>query len=295
MSENHVPYLCGGTFFYLLINARWTKSTPRERRGGIKDGLRDCDLMNALLSVINGYDNENPGSSLKKDISSFRECSIDGSSSIPFDRKDTYLVLDNKMKSEYSETLARMQEFVTGFIDQNKYLLLVKRLLAVIELDDIPDDEEFYILDGTTPVSKGEMLSKKQFVIEPFLLGIVHYILGSERKNTPGIDTLNFWCPKEEGKERGLIKQEMNLDSYSEISVSRASIEVVNKKEFYQDEEENSDAESVEEDPDIVEEAADSHEGNQNSVTIIKQQTNVIQNGQQNINLTNNGNITFNF
>ena len=42
---NKIPYLCGGIFFGLLLQARKNRSKARDKQKGGSDGLSDADVL----------------------------------------------------------------------------------------------------------------------------------------------------------------------------------------------------------------------------------------------------------
>lgn len=68
MSDVHIPYLCGGTFFFLLLQAKYTKTTsPQDYISGTKEDMVDRHIMNKLVYSITGKNSYCIDSTLKKD------------------------------------------------------------------------------------------------------------------------------------------------------------------------------------------------------------------------------------
>ncbi len=75
--KQKIPYLCGGTLFFLLVQAKKPRAKARERKKRISDGLKDPTMMNGLIRAITGNSGYFYAESLKKNTSQFREYRID--------------------------------------------------------------------------------------------------------------------------------------------------------------------------------------------------------------------------
>ena len=85
MTDMQKPYLCGGTFFFLLLQARYSKTTSsRDHVNGEKEDKTDRYVMDKLVYAVTGNNSYNIDSTFKKDTSKYRECLIPGSDNIPF-------------------------------------------------------------------------------------------------------------------------------------------------------------------------------------------------------------------
>ena len=54
MTLSNTSYLCGGTFFCLLLEARKTRANARKRQNGTTDGLSDQDVLKGLIYIVTG-------------------------------------------------------------------------------------------------------------------------------------------------------------------------------------------------------------------------------------------------
>lgn len=54
MIPNNVPYLCGGTLFSLILQARRQRTKARDKYKGGSDGLKDKEVMIGLVYVVTG-------------------------------------------------------------------------------------------------------------------------------------------------------------------------------------------------------------------------------------------------
>lgn len=299
MGNYNVPYLCGGTLFFLLVQAKRARSKARERDQGKVDGLSDPAMMSELLYAITGSNSYAYKDSLKKDTSKFRECYIDGSIYIPFNAPATVSSYDYEIKHNYSSALLRMNKFADDFLSPAKSAWLVRVLLDVISEDaGICDNARFYVQRNGDFLLKSDMLSMIHYEFQPFLVGIIHYILINRRDNLPGQRTLDAWGTKPGKHSERKLKENFSLGNYRTVSVDwyipDTSIREVNKMEstFEQYEPDENvkhieiESKDVDDDSGV---AGEPIKENQQSETIIQQQTNVMQLGEKSISLVNNG------
>lgn len=109
-----------------------------------------------------------------------------------------------------STALNMMIEFVDEFIDvKNKGEQLIRCLLGLINDDvSILETDQFYI-NGSL-VMKKDLTSLETFIIEPFLLGVWHYIIMYRAEcNEKGAATYNSWYSNKKGY-RGTIGNNIN-------------------------------------------------------------------------------------
>lgn len=219
MVDKKIPYLCGGTLFFLLVQTKKPRTNAREREKGIKDHLSDPEMMEGLIQAITGNYAHANGGSLKKDTSRFRECQIDGSASIPIKDQAVVNSYDYSVKNNYSVALSRMMKFAEDFLDPAKVAWLVRVLLDVIEQDSgIEEGTPLYIQQNCASISKSELHKVTHIEFQPFLTGVVHYILKHRLDNKSGQPTLDAWGVKESGNERRL-RDDFLLGSHRRIDV----------------------------------------------------------------------------
>lgn len=224
MSKEQIPYLCGGTLFNLLLTATYKKKSARERAQGISDNMSDRYVMNGLVYAVTGNSNPSIDSTLKKDTSKYKECHIPGSINIPFNDPNIANSYRDEITYHYDNVINRMTEFVRTYIDDTKYNLLGKYLLAVIEQDNIPEDEPIYYCEPTSGITKSALRTMTDFEIQALLIGIMRYILDNRRDNN-GRSTLDMWR-----SQKNIIDGKLSVSSLSEsinrkINVKLAPIE----------------------------------------------------------------------
>lgn len=287
MSDKNVPYLCGGVAFFLLIQALLPNGSARDHLDGVKDDHSQPLVMQDLLLAIT--DTEYPVS--EKDTSLYKDCSSEGSINIPFNEISVAATYDNLVRKDYRTALKRMKVFVTAHLNPAMDEWLVKALLEVMEKDTgAKDTDRFYIKSDGTPVPRSELGNVTDIKIDAFLVGVFHFILKYRRElNSLGTDTLDALGTKKDRKARRYtghagegITRDINVDRWNPDDDERPETETASRDES---------AEAVE--AEVVDDGEEKYDADGKNVTVIKHQTNVIQTGGHNANITNNGTMYF--
>lgn len=341
MAEDKHFYLCGGVLFFLLIQATQQNGSARDHRNGIKDDHSAPILMSDLIYTFTGSHNYGA----EKDTSQYRECLSEGSINVPFNDIAKAAAYNTTVTEKYPDALKRISEFVKWHIDLGMKDWLVKALLDVIKDDSgIEENDSLYIRSDGLPVTKANIRTLGSFELQPFLVGVLHYIVYRRHGcNMRGAETLDMIGTKKARKERVYeghlgenLSRPVSVDLYtppvlvetivlehfdeSPADAEKSDRDVLTdglmqsakiiadgfgkaehplaeqirekQKEADSSREETEYTEAkVEGDHDESSGAAD--EGKK--ITVIQQQTNVVQNGDRNVNVTNNGTMNFNF
>ena len=301
MEQKNIPYLCGGTLFLLLERAKKTSLSARERNQGINDNLSNPEMLKGLITVVTGSCPLVHGDSFKKNTSQYRKCEISGNTYIPFNDNDTILTFDRDVKENYADVVRRMIGFTNRFISQNKAERLVCELVDVISKDKgISDDKYFYISSDGLAMTKTDLIIQDHFDLQPFLVGVLHYILLYRQDNTLGKSTFDDWCEEAPPRTPRKIRDDFIIGSEIKAAVSWCDISDFQHTDNSPSESEETAA------PDntnnysndnesstvrVVEEETHSDTGTTKQTTIIHNQTNVVQYGDKSISLVNNGTI----
>lgn len=193
---NHY-YLCGGTFFTILLQATKERIIRQNLTEQKAESIRDMDVMLGLTYVVTGTNLQVSEGSMKKSTSLYKECQINGDSNIPFDNDNYISDFDSLVRNDYSIALSRITTFTERFLDKAKKEFLVKALLELIENDATIDTEEhFFIRSDGSSLSKGEITEETHFEYKPFLLGVLHFVIHNKRDCSNGTETLDSWAPK---------------------------------------------------------------------------------------------------
>lgn len=285
----------------MLTEAAYKGPTPRERRKSIKDDHSDPILMSDLIYAFTGSGNY--GSA--KDTSQYKDCKIEGGVNIPFNQVRLCAGYDQEVRERYAVPLARMDEFVSWHIDPGAKDWFVKAVLDIIQ-NDIDDEIDLFVGADGAPKRKASVMTESSYDLSSFLVGILHFITSNRREqNYQGETTLDAIGEKKNRKPRrytgnlgSTITRTIDVDflpsrterALEEESVCSEPVDVELTEEIDPNNEQfeygAGDGVSRDEESCAYEE---------NKTTVIHQQTNVIQNGDNNVNVTNNGTMTFNF
>ena len=196
MTNNDNPYLCGGTFLAQILRARKSSELSAYYNRNKKESLSEQETFRRLISIYHIAEFSSC-SSLKTYTSQFKSCTNSLESFALFSDSDVKREFDSDVRSADSSALTMMSDFVQEFIDTEKYIQLVRCLLDMIENDStIAPNTPLYILENTESVTKAEINNMQVFMVEPFLLGIWHYIIMNRSdSNEKGASTYRQWYP----------------------------------------------------------------------------------------------------
>ena len=200
MSEQKVPFLCGGVLLLLLFESCYEDHNARDHRHGLEDDHSGPKVMTDFVSIFH-YD-QIPVSDTA--ASEFRSCKKNGSSYIPFDKQSTIDDFDDQVKNHYQQAIESVRGFVSKHINPKKYNWLATTLIEVIESDqEILEGDLFYLHADGTPATKAEIRTITECALEPLILGVLHYtMLNRSKMNTLGTKTLSEWSSAGRGKKR---------------------------------------------------------------------------------------------
>ncbi len=200
MTEKNVPFLSGCVLYLLLRKAALPDASPREHQDGIKDEHKNPIFMSDLVYIFTGV--QTAGSS--SDTSNYREGKIEGSINVPFNDMAYISAFDSTVTERYEEALARTCKFVKWHLNPEMRGWFVKACLDVIENDnEILDGDRFYVRGDGASITKAELRNETVFELQPFLLGVLHFILLHRADcNYLGVPTLDANSSKVKYKER---------------------------------------------------------------------------------------------
>jgi hypothetical protein len=213
MVKNDGFKLCGGTFFTLIVNARKPLLSKSQNYAGQSSGLSEWETLLALAKVVIP-DICTPMTSeiktIRDNTRDFKACINWGGRFLRFGDASIRKSFDNRVKQNYRVPLSEMARFVENFLDvrtsTKKDEYLIKALVEVIAQDEgIDPEQDFYICDNGSSMKKDQILHAATICVQPFLLGLWHYVITGVDDNRIGADTYNEWCPAQGGAERPYI------------------------------------------------------------------------------------------
>lgn len=221
MSIYEHPFLCGGTFFTLLLDARKQRIGPRQKYLGESDGLSDPEALVALIKVFSPAYIEPTASTFptfKGNTSDFKNCKISSGTYLPFGDTGEVRSFDECVRTNYGEALSRMLVFTDAYLDTEKGTkkdeYLVEALIELISKDSsIEPDALFYALESGTAVTKESLTASADICLQAFMVGVWHYILLNRADNKIGRSTIANWMPS-----KGFT-QKLNVYNYIKQAV----------------------------------------------------------------------------
>lgn len=195
MAEHKIPFLCGGIFFFLISGIKQGVSA-REHAKGIKDEVKNEDIMDDLVYAVTGR----RYTLIKSEVSLYRSCRSNGTTGIPFDDKHVRDAFSDAFFHDYATPHKRMTEFLDKYmVGSQQMTWFVKQLLDIIFHDEsIKEEDYFYILANGEKKTKSEIREMRQFDYQPFVLGVVYFIISQRYgRNKEGDATFDAWKKKD--------------------------------------------------------------------------------------------------
>lgn len=222
MANGRVPYLCGGTFLCQVLRAKKFSVTATEHTKGKKDSLSEPETFRRLISVFRLKDfpaDTSSGSTMATYTSDYKSCKKSLTAHTMFTDSDQWHKFDSAVMKRDSVALGMMWDFVDEFIDvEGKGEQLVRCLLGIIKNDDdILPHHDFFTQNGKS-VTKQELVEMRSFEIEPFLLGVWHYIIMNRAENNElGAVTYQSWY-----SGRNDYRGDVGIDINGDLTVKSA-------------------------------------------------------------------------
>lgn len=194
MPDQNKYTLCGGIFLVLLLQARKQRTAARKNIVGETDGLSDSEVFGNLIRIAFPDFITPAGRSFKTYTSKYKSCQLSTNEYLPFHNTELTDKFDQLILNNYDEALKRMCDFTAAFIDENNMgNWLVRALLEVIYKDETITEELFYIENGSQPYDKKHLLLAEEVALQPFLLGVWHFIVKYRNDNSVGRETFDSW------------------------------------------------------------------------------------------------------
>lgn len=209
MSNEKIPYLCGGVIFTLLKQAAQSSVSSKEHLKGMSDSHSNPNMMKDLIIALRADDTMAVKQPSPKVVSKYVNCMENVPDGLPFAQGVFVSSYSALVKSKYAEALEKMRIFVLDHLDPNYYEWLVKLVLYVIDKDsDIDDSDQFFIAEDGTLKTKAEIRVMNDFCLPAVLVGVMHYVLLNRAKtNTAGKSTLDSWSKQESSRKRTYMRE----------------------------------------------------------------------------------------
>jgi len=197
MEEKFIPRLTGGTFFYLLANAKRKGYSKAQNLAGKKDGMGETNMLIDLMHIASPNYFVPAPSTLKNNTSLFKSCELDHTQWLCFDDPNFIQEFDLELKTNYEKILKRADTFVQKYIEVERefiYKKIGQMLIGLIKSDESIDEDDFFYIDsGINPTAKKDISTTVKYSFQGLILGIWHYIVCNQIKNSEGKETISNW------------------------------------------------------------------------------------------------------
>lgn len=190
MSNEHYPYLCGGILLNLLIEAKKTEISSREKLNGKKSSITDPTMLKGLLKLVTGKEIVDQGGTFRKETSLYKNCTSNGKSVIPFSDYSTIDIFKNRVKNDCWNLIHETAEFIDNHLDVDNLEWLVKAILELYINDVTISENESFVVSINEKLYKKNLLNAKYIEIEIFLISVLMHIIYEKQDNTLGRETL---------------------------------------------------------------------------------------------------------
>lgn len=208
MPNTDIPRLCGGTFFLQLL--RMKKPPTRSRADGLmgeRDLVNNQRILEALIRMFKPDFMVYADSTFKGDVSDYRACKAAVGDNLPFDEtRADFSKFDEIIRHDYQHALPVMHMFVKKYIKTEEPSLVISSVKAMLQTvaDDktIQPTDKFYMGEMGLPLTKAKLTSTDCIILEPFLLGLWHFIVMNRPDNLIGRATFCAWNKKQPGENK---------------------------------------------------------------------------------------------
>jgi hypothetical protein len=266
-----------------------TNGNARSHISGNHDDHSDPVVMKDLIYTFTG--SRNFGA--PKDTSEYKEGKTEGTVNIPFNDVVKISAFQKLVDENYLLALERMKFFTDKHFNRETSEWFVGALLEIMQNDNsIGDSQEFYVTANGESTTKEQLLKNKSFELEPFLVGILLFVLSERRgENKKGIATLNALGRKENRKPR-IFSSDIGQVMARKITVSDwVKVESSNNDQNKKASADKSEEAHVLNDFDTFKK--NNNHKRKSKCKTVNNQTIVVQKGNKNINVTNNGTMNF--
>jgi hypothetical protein len=196
MADDFIPRLRGNTFFLFLLRAARDDLGVAPSWGSSSQGLTQTQLFANLMRTVDETYSINNEDTLRQYISRYLKGDRTNSKTYyPFKESGFRSGADYRIKNDYDNALSEMDTLCRTYLkfDNDPALhLLVGGLVSLILKDNsIPASATFYT--GLKTVTRAELQNEEDFVLQPFLLSVWHFIVMHFPEAKDGAETYMRW------------------------------------------------------------------------------------------------------
>lgn len=201
MNDERNLRLCGGTFFVLLLRAKYkrTEDIPVSVSERKKIKLTESACLIGLIRVFDP-DYVTPSERIKTDTGDYKKCGKSDGVNLPLTDVGLLEQFDRDVRTHYRVPLKRMRDFCNMYVDNREAEWLIHALLELMARDrSILQSTRMYCNFDGTAINFGYLEVARRVYLPAFLLGIWHFILTQRPDNSVGKETYQAWFRLEKG------------------------------------------------------------------------------------------------
>lgn len=196
MTDEFIPRLRGNTFFLFLLRAARDDLGVAPSWGSSSQGLTQTQLFANLMRTVDATYSVNNEDTLRQYISQYLKGDRTNSKTYyPFKESGFRSGADYRMKNDYDNALSEMDTLCRTYLkfdnDPAMHLLVGGLVSLILKDNSIPTNATFYT--GHKYVTRAELQSEVDFVLQPFLLSVWHYIVMYFPEAKEGAETYMQW------------------------------------------------------------------------------------------------------
>lgn len=196
------PRLCGGTFYNLLLKAKYEGVSARDHYAGKSDPVSQVAVLYNLIKIsytkyLDGYGVGYYGC-LDRFSSYYKGCK-------PISNSPTYLPFDETknnnvvrpfrktMADHYDKAILRAKHFIKECLEinvDNKGLKLATSIVNLIKEDSLLVGDKMFIYQGKS-ISVSDLVSLDSYDLPALILAVWFYIVTQIKDNTIGSETVS--------------------------------------------------------------------------------------------------------
>jgi hypothetical protein len=193
-----IPRLCGGTFYNLLLKAKYEGVSARDHYAGISDSVTEVAVLYNLIRISYSKFLNGRLGCLDRYSSYYKWCNKNSLSPtyLPFnEEKDNNVVqpFRKTMAVHYDIALSRTKSFIKKCLDvnlENKGLKLATSIINLIKEDSDLIGDKTFIYQGRS-ISASDLVSLDSYDLPALILAVWFYIVTQIKDNTIGSETVS--------------------------------------------------------------------------------------------------------
>lgn len=196
MPNEFTPRLRGNTFFLFLLRAARDDLGVAPSWGSSSQGLTQTQLFASLIRTVDPSYTVNNEDTLRQYISQYLKGDRTNSKTYyPFKESGFRSTADYTIKNNYNTALSKMDSVCRTYLkfdnDAAMHLLAGSLIALILKDSSIPADTTFNT--GHKVVTREQLQNEEDFILQPFLLSVWHYIVVNKPEAKEGAETYMNW------------------------------------------------------------------------------------------------------